>query len=403
MQNKIYLARIVFSPPSAILAGMIFCNFPYIYLYFDNKLLIHYGVAKYGMDILIVSIVYTLFFCLGVSISRILSVNKKEILWIINEKRLKFSLLLSMLILIILIFQIIQMFGFIPLLVFNSTFDSAAMNEIIVEKSQGKFGMLNAISKVCFFLLLLYMATSSCRNRFINFFWCFIVISLLIFAEIFLGKRQGFIIYVFVMIYFFSHSAKIDFKKYIRKVFKGRYLFIFNGLIIAFGIMSAIRNDQSWEFFLKGYDEIARYLSYPFMNSTIIYSLDKNIWLPNDFIGFFTQLLPYSYQANLSTADTIPSYEPGIGLNLPTLATWSLGYLMASFFYFLLGLVSNIFYRKARNSLYARMIYGFIFWALIGSHTYNHILSIHYFILPLFVAICISAFLTTRTSRSNAN
>ena len=113
MQNKIYSPRMLFSPPIAILVGMMFCNFPYIYLYFDNYLIIHYGVEKYGMDILIVSIVYSLFFCFGVSCSRILSAEKKEILWIINKKKLTFGLLLSMLILIILIFQIIQMFGFI--------------------------------------------------------------------------------------------------------------------------------------------------------------------------------------------------------------------------------------------------------------------------------------------------
>ena len=178
---------------------------------------------------------------------------------------------------------------------------------------------------------------------------------------------------------------------------------MFNILIISFGVMSALRNDQSWEFFLKGYDEIARYLSYPFINSTVIYSLNENIWLPNDFIGFFNQLLPYKYQASWGAGEPIPSYEPGIGLNLPSLATWCFGYLLASFFYFLLGLMANIFYRKARCSLYAHMVYGFIFWALIGSHTYNHILSMHYFVVPLFAAICISAFLTTRISRSNVN
>ena len=394
MSEKSKIARTIIGPIAAFAYGAFFSLFPYVYLQINDQLVTTYNISRIGPENFVYLLTFFIFFLTGALASQAITNCSTASTFVASKTRVRSILFIIIVLCSYQIYTIYKMFGFIPILQFGADFNIQDLHEVLNEKSSGQIGTLQLLLRAILYLIMI-LGYLTGRLKTIDRALIILSIILLITGEVLLGKRQGVVIDIFVAIAFINYTSHKSVASFAAQFLTFKAITMTLLMISIFGFISLLRNFQSDEFFLsRGLNEIARYLCYPFMNSLKVYDAQLNFQQAHDITGFFQHLLPYAMKGESSI--TLKVYEPTIGFNLHTSALFLLGIWGACWFYFALGFSCSFLYALARQFLFARLLYGYVFWALTGTHTYNHIISLNYFIVPLCVAILISLIIKSR-------
>ncbi|MBD2197807.1 MULTISPECIES: O-antigen polymerase [Calothrix] len=382
--------RKIVSPEILFLLGTLQALFPYIIWMIQgpNE---NYNYEITYLPLFLWTIGY-FFFWLGTRFFKSNVDNVSSKLIKISFNGLKRIIFIISVLIIIQIINIVQAYGFLPILEFFS--GSININDVNNNAVDTGFGQLGIFVTSLFFLngLLLSLVIKAVESH--KKLSLFFVINLLIaiFGTLITGKRQG----LFILVFFIFSGLSIRFNSPLKtfiKVFGLQiskqvrillYILVPAILIYFMGFIASLRIGSGYQ--ISGTDETINYLQWPLINFEA--QCEQAGLGPYKFnpIYSFVGLLPYRlYEDYVMNNDLPPSPEPSSPVGFYGNLHWGLGITGIIVFALIFGMISKYFYKRSFFSLPHLLIYCQITWTLIAAHTYNHFLSLVFLPLP---ALC---------------
>jgi oligosaccharide repeat unit polymerase len=388
--------RKFFSPELLLLIGTFQALSPYV-LWAIQGLNPNYQYELTYLPIFIWILGYVCF-CLGAKIIKNKRLDNYGNSIKIDMAHLKIITTIVLFVIIIQIFQVIQVYGTLPLYGYaTGAIDVNTVNEL--QKESG-FGQLGIFTISLFFLnglLLALLIKSIETNQKINWFFLF-ASTIEIFGTLISGKRQGILIYIVYILCGLSirfnnplttllKTFKLPSNKILRLTI---FISGFTLLLFAIGFISSLRGGRGIE--RSGIDEIMDYLQFPLINlEAQCQQIGLNPYKFN-FVYPLISLLPFKLFENFALANSDLPFrpEPTIGAGFYGNIHWGLGIIGIALYSFLFGLVSKYFYQNSFKRLSHLLIYCLISWTLLSAHTYNHFLNLIFIPVPaiLFWLFC---------------
>ncbi|MBO1070540.1 MAG: oligosaccharide repeat unit polymerase [Dolichospermum sp. DEX189] len=388
--------RKIFSPELLFLIGTFQALSPYI-LWAIQGLNPNYQYELTYLPIFIWMFGYICFF-LGAKIIKNKRLDNHDNSIKIGMTRLKIIITIVLFVVIIQIFQVIRIYGTLPLYGYaTGSIDVNTVNEL--QKESG-FGILGMFSINLFFLsgLLLALLIKSIEiNQGIKWFFLF-ASTIEILGNLISGKRQGLFIYIVYILCGLSirfnrplttllKIVKLPSNKILRLI---TFISGFMLLVFAVGFISSLRVGIATE--RSGIDEIMDYLQFPLINlEAQCNEIGLNPYKFN-FVYPLISLLPFKLFENFALANSDLPFRPEatIGAGFYGTIHWGLGITGIALYSFLFGLISKYFYQNSFKRLSHLLIYCLISWTLLSAHTYNHFLNLIFLPVPslLFWLFC---------------
>ncbi len=134
---------------------------------------------------------------------------------------------------------------------------------------------------------------------------------------------------------------------------------------------------------MDGLNYMYSYLFFPLLNgSHLIENIDFISYNGNP-LDLLKGIFPYRVREYLFNIEHLSYHLPEPTAMLGTMASLisSFGGLVASVFFYLLGILSQLLYRSRNITSVAA--YAILAWSLFAIHSYNTVLSLNYFIFPV--------------------
>jgi oligosaccharide repeat unit polymerase len=292
--------------------------------------------------------------------------------------------------------------GGIPLLaIISQSKGISELNDLQSESLPGLYGMHAFMIVIMEYCVGLFVYVSLFLNKKISRKTIFGSLSIII-ATLLEGKRQGLAIFICILgVAFMGAKNLIPINLIVKynNIFR-RYKVIALMSLVVFFCITYIRLSA------VGYGddtllEPLRYLSLPLIN--LEYLSDKVEWfgLEFDAIKPLNYLLPAKFGIERGVASImVPEPTSPSGYFAMAYLYWC-GIYGLAFYSFCVGAFSEYFFIKAVSSPVGMLFYGYIVWAILMSHTYNHFLTITFIPMQLLVYYLINMCLIFRTKFSN--
>lgn len=388
----------LFNPSLLFFFGYIQAISPYFFRIFGSSEFDIYGVEPTYLPLYIWTTAF-IAFALGVKISGNIAgiVNYRSVG---NPKGIKKLRLIILLLAGALIFEIIwsiQLYGSIPILSFITGYDISMVNERQQDSSYGQLGLLTLSVFTLNGIIALYMSNQVKSKKIFKIILYFSLI-LIIFASIYQGKRQGLFINICLAAFCSTAITNNPFNGYLKmfdfapKSNKKTLFYVLISIFIAIifiGYISKIRiGDEVDSIFMVGFNEVARYLSFPLINfeTQVLQSgLGPGSFSLLAVFGSFIPSKSMEQFSDLIPSGGIPSAEPTAGSGFIGVISWYLGLPGVVFFCLIFGYICGVLYRKSRLNRLSMLIYGQVVWTLVAAHSYNHFLNLIFIPLPALI------------------
>ncbi len=215
---------------------------------------------------------------------------------------------------------------------------------------------------------------------------------LIFLSSMFFGHFQGVVISMFIMFMIPMVVTNHPYNCYLHifsikkhKVFFTIIMIILLIIIMIslFGYTRSARNNNETIFFMDGLNYMYSYLFFPLLNgSHLIENIDFISYNGNP-LDLLKGIFPYRVREYLFNIEHLSYHLPEPTAMLGTMASLisSFGGLVASVFFYLLGILSQLLYRSRNITSVAA--YAILAWSLFAIHSYNTVLSLNYFIFPV--------------------
>jgi oligosaccharide repeat unit polymerase len=348
--------------------------------------------------------------CAGATATMTTSAVRNETRYaLLSSKRVMLALLMFAVVAIVQVILAIQFLGVIPLLTFASGYSVEELHERLTDSPSGQFGLLTLTS---FVLAALVVCLTTTKERWTSFIRFLVLLSLglAVFIGLFLGKAQGYVIQLSLLlsacILLHGHPlnpilVKLGFRPLSQRTTVAIFVIGLIAFLFLFALTRSLRLGDAGSIFEVDLALQApfQYLAWPLINTEEIVQ-HQGFGEPLDF-GFFQGLLPYRFAERDEFLLSILA-EPSSPVGLAGYAVWYGGLLGVVAYCAILGFALQAIYRTAPFSISAALIYAQASWALIAANLYNHFVNLIFFPLPALIYLVIVRLLALPEERHAA-
>lgn len=278
--------------------------------------------------------------------------------------------------------SIIAFYGGAPLiLVAVYGLDQGDFNAMQADSTPGLFGahaLFIALTEIVLALIFIRKIAFSERIGFGFLACCLLVVA----ATLIDGKRQGMVVFFVLLgisLFYCILLGLVD----ERRIKKWLLLF-FVVMSMVFSIFYLVTDSRLNaagfnEYSFSAFYEPLRYLCLPLVNIEYLYGI---FGLSGDFFDFIKPLeflLPAKFLETRGALNYIlPEPTSPMGIFAASWLWWG-GVWGIVVYMGCVGILSFFVYTKSLKSPFFAILYGYVFWDLFASHTYNHFVTITYF------------------------
>jgi oligosaccharide repeat unit polymerase len=392
-------------PETLLLLGVFQALFPYL-IWAVSGVNENYSQEINGAPVLLWVIGF-LSFWIGARLAS-MSPASKIIHAKIRPRRIQFILYLFFFIWSLLLFLVINAYGGIPILEFlKGSLAVDAVNDAQASSFPGLFGIW-LLSNTMLIISVTLSVISRLSYKPILSTIIKISIVAVIFGAIMAGKRQSLLIAATIIIPSIIIGIKFYLTKEKFRALSRRITFLtfitFTFLIIAFGVIGQIRTGNDIE--IDSRVQIFNYLEYPLINMEWQLSEFGLLNGAGNIIPLVAGLIPYKLvsgsEYGLDNTFAIYSFfypEPGIGAGFFGPVHLAFGILGVVFFGAVTGFYSRKVFNLANSDPRWLVPYSCFVWPLVSAHSYSHLTSILFFILPFVLSVFLSRYVFVRVKQ----
>jgi oligosaccharide repeat unit polymerase len=289
-------------------------------------------------------------------------------------------------ILILLIYQSLTLYGGIPLLLLAA----GELNANEINELQGASGGILGLLLLLTFAAIAFTPILNANGK-IHLTLKTMFYALLFFSMIFTGKRQILFYAFFYLISFYIMYYKVTFnldafRRIARLIPIGLLI-----IVVIFWMIAVMRTGTNGGIFYP----IAHYFSLPFINNIHMLNL-TGLMHTRHFLSIFEIAVPtlFRHLYDLDVVVTQPQLEMTISGGLYGRVFWAYGILGVSLYCLLLGIVLQTIYRLAHRYKFFLFIYPFNVWPLLMVSTYDHFVNAMMYLIPMTLLLIMRLFYT---------
>lgn len=309
-----------------------------------------------------------------------------------SKPKVKTIFVITLLLVMMLLINV-KSYGGIPLLMIFNGGDINHVNLVQSDQSSGIFGiqsLLEYISLILLLPLMIYLRTNKKNTITRLIFWFQIIV--LIFSEVYSGKRQGmFILLTTIMSFLWMNAVLNEDIKKIKRIKRRGILFVILTFFL-FTIIGLVRSGVNMNFQSIIFP-FENYATLPYLNLSNIILLSNFNPYKFTFSAFKDTVLngaPTFFRGQHISISIMPLIEPTSPNTIYGEIFWNFQYPGIIIFMILVGCFTGFVYKKAisNNKLYMS-IYGLCVWPLISINTYNHFLNMMFLLIPVIIVFLI--------------